>query len=231
MIRKNDFNSPYFFKKISDIAAQAKAINTILENKNGSESISALSGEELSDIIFRSEKIALSSRSALEKNEKEIEETGLNFDPVLSFYYQKNLPVRIDFHDSELHVFTPLTFKRFYKKSNMQENYTIMNYVNASLNIWKNESGTDVLSEMSGPFICMIIRKSNTWKPNKICDNDNLEIGRIVNEIFGNFLCSTDNAMTMSVYSTFKLVQDEAECGMEFIVFPKADLAAKTHLF
>ncbi|MBR1734867.1 MAG: hypothetical protein IJ730_05405 [Alphaproteobacteria bacterium] len=210
MMHKNDFETPYCLNKISEIESQIGSIKNIVDNKNESERLSDLSEKDLSDIIFRSEKIALSTRCALEKLEKQTEKNDENVDHFLSYYYQKNMPVKIDFYDSELHIFTPLTFKRFYKKQNMQENYTIMNYVNASLNIWKNQSGIDIISEMSGPFVCMIIRKSNVWKRNKICDNDNLEIGRIVNEIFGNFLGTSDNALMVSIYSTFRLVSDES---------------------
>jgi hypothetical protein len=106
----------------------------------------------------------------------------------------------------------------------MKENYILMNYVRAALIRWQEENGADLFQTLKPPLTVMIIRKGPAYDRQKICDNDNLENGRIVNEIMEALGCS-DNAMVLDLYSCFRITEDAEDFGMEFVVFPREDFA------
>ena len=94
-----------------------------------------------------------------------------------------------------------------------------MKYVCSALNTWQNQNNIELFRSLQVPLIAMIIRKSTTFNRQKICDNDNLENGRIINEIF-DALGFSDNALLMDIHSCFRLVSSEEKEGVDFIIFP-----------
>ena len=207
------------YDTINSISSNYKNICDDLNDYNCFDKIADLNEELLDKIIYKSEKIALSCRYFLENKEdyisekqQEIKEKNLS-----------NLPVEIDFKDKTLRIKTPLTFKRFYRDGSLKENYILMNYIKSSLIIWQKNNNFDLYRSIKSPFIILIKRKSNVYDRKKICDNDNLENGRIINEIV-EALGYTDNAIQMDLISSYRYVDDVNESGMEFVIFSNEDL-------
>ena len=214
--------------KYTDVTSIRKSVETIVNTTNKYDkfdAIETMSIDDIDNIIYRSEKVALSCRSALENINNPILE--LKND---SFLCENNDYVTIKMEDDLLKISTPFTFKRSYRDNSLKENYIMMNYVKAALKKWENDNRKSIFRLLKSPLIAMIIRKNITFDRTKICDNDNLENGRIINEIM-NSLGYSDNAITLSIYSSFKIIHDVNECGMDFIIFPKKDICAHLDLF
>ena len=217
---KKSYDLSSYFNNVNGIASGISNINESLDSYDRFDTLDKLSANDLDNIVYRSEKIALSCRYFLEKKEKEYEE----FSEKLDGLFNKNNPVSISYSNKTLRVFTPHTLKRMYRDDSLKENYTLMNYVKAALREYENENKLDLFRIVNSPLILIIKRKSTEWNRMKICDNDNLENGRIVNEVI-NALGYSDNALMMNVYSCFEKVSDEKDAGMEFIVFAKSDIS------
>lgn len=217
---KKSYDLSSYFNNVNGIASGISNINESLDGYDRFDTLDKLSSDDLDNIVYRSEKIALSCRYFLEKKEKEYEEFSENLDGL----FNKNNPVSISYSNKTLRVFTPHTLKRMYRDDSLKENYTLMNYVKAALREYENENKLDLFRTINSPLILIIKRKSTEWNRMKICDNDNLENGRIVNEII-NALGYSDNALMMNVYSCFEKVNDEKDAGMEFIIFAKSDIS------
>ena len=223
---KNSFNLKSKYENIAGIKAANKHIYDCIKDVDNFDSLESLGEDKLDNIIYRSEKIALSCRNSLEKIVKEKPQNS-------SFYYEKpleNNPVKVDFNDNYLSIFTPFTFKRFYRDDSMKENYLLMNYVKSALYFYQKENKITLFRSLKTPLIVMIIRKGKSFNRMKICDNDNLENGRIINEIF-DCLGYSDNVLQMDIFSCFRLVESDEQCGVEFLVFPADNLINHIGLF
>ena len=228
---QNMFNTKCYdlSSKYNDITSIQKSIEIVLnitEKYNKFDTIETMSFDEIDNIIYRLEKGALSCRSALE-NKKNI---NIIDDINIDMIHKYNNYVAVDFKDNCLKITSPFTFKRAYRDNSLKENYILMNYIKAALTEWENNNKMSIFRSLKAPLIAMIVRKNTTFDRTKICDNDNMENGRIINEIM-NALGYSDNAKTLSIYSTFKIVENESECGMDFIIFSKNDLNKYIHLF
>lgn len=224
------------FDTVGAIRKATRRIDELLSSEDSNKNIQNLDAESLDEMIYLSERIALSARKNFELADKNGFDSE-NFGAVISKeslenpsrndryeanILKKNYPISVTFQDGKLIVRTPLTFKRFYKNRSLKENYLIMIYIRAALIKWQKQSGFDLFQSINAPIILTIKRKVLKWNPSEICDNDNLENGRIGNEII-NSLGYSDNAMAMSVFSCVEVVTSQEECGMEFIVCSKAD--------
>lgn len=175
------------------------------------DSLTTLPTPELSEIIYQGEKIALSCRKAIEGK-------GNEGDYILEENTElstKDIPVEVTYNEGILRVKTPLTFKRMYRDNSLKENYMLMNYVDIAIKEYVEKNGT-LFDKVDAPFVGIIKRKSNSYHQNKICDNDNLENGRIIN-LIASAIGHSDNPMVMDIYSCFRLCKSEEETGMEFI--------------
>ena len=228
--KMEDYKNPYNFLKVREMKSSADRIENLLENYENDAYVSQISLDNLDEILYKSEKISLTCREKINEKIEDTESSVFEIGKKNAYYFYKNYPVKVEFHDSELHVYTPLTFKRFYRNSSVKENYTLMNYVAMALKKWSDDNNFTLVSSIKTPLICVIVRRSMTWNRNKICDNDNLENGRIINTIIGDGLSCPDNALNMSVYTKFEFAESKADEGMEFIVFSEADLPSKLHI-
>ena len=202
-------------KRIVDIDELNTAIARMQRQfigKDGTDSLTSLPVPELSEIIYQGEKIALSCRQAIEEKGHESENVCNGEYKYLS---TKDVPVNVMYADGILRIKTPLTLKRMYKNSSLKENYMLMNYVDIAIQDYIEKNGL-LFSKVDIPLIAIIKRTSNDFSANKICDNDNLENGRIINTIMSS-LGYSDNAMVMDYYSCFRICKHEEEVGTEFI--------------
>ncbi len=204
---------------VKEIDTTLQVCGRLLKRHGQFDLLTDLSEDELNEIIYRTEKSALSCRAALETRHRE----GVYTRSGNAHSGSDTGGVRVEFDGRTLRVHTPFTFKRFYRDSSMKENYILMNYVRAALIKWQEENGTDLFQALKPPLTVMIIRKGPAYDRQKICDNDNLENGRIVNEIMEALGCS-DNAMVLDLYSCFRITEDAEDFGMEFVVCPRSDV-------
>ena len=205
-----EMKKPY--RKIKDLDQAVNRLEKVLLDYGDQSSLNDLEISELSSIIYTSEKIALSCRQAIE--EKEIVDEDYYDEDYLKNCVM-NLPADVEFSDGILRVKTPLTFKRMYRDDSLKENYILMNYVGAALANFASVN-TDIYRMIKTPLIAIIKRTSFVFSQNKICDNDNLENGRIINRIM-SALGYSDNANIMDVYSCFRTCEKESDSGTEFI--------------
>ena len=204
------------YKKIKDLDQAVNRLEKILLDYGDQSSLNDLEITELSSIIYNTEKIALSCRQAIE--EKEIVDEDYYDEDYLKNCIM-NLPIDVDYTNEILKIKTPLTFKRMYRDGSIKENYILMNYVKAALANYST-TNKELYHSVNVPLVAIIKRISTSFSPNKICDNDNLENGRIINEVM-SALGYSDNANVMDIYSCFRLCEDENESGTEFIFVKK----------
>ena len=181
-------------------------------DKDSDENLASLPISELSEIVYEGEKIALSCRQAMEEKGYE------KGDYIIKEYQEistKNIPVDVQYINGILRVRTPLTFKRMYRDGSLKENYMLMNYVEAALKEYIERNGS-LFDKVDIPLVAIIKRTSNSYDTNKICDNDNLENGRIVNSIM-SAIGYSDNPMIMDIYSCFRVCKNIEEAKTEFI--------------
>lgn len=209
-----DMKKPY--KKIKDLDQAVNRLEKILLDYGDQSSLNDLEIAELSSIIYNTEKIALSCRQAIE--EKEIVDEDYYDEDYLKNCIM-NLPIDVDYTNEILKIKTPLTFKRMYRDGSIKENYILMNYVKAALSNYST-TNKELYHSVNVPLVAIIKRISTSFSPTKICDNDNLENGRIINEVM-SALGYSDNANVMDIYSCFRLCEDENESGTEFIFVKK----------
>ena len=204
------------YKKIKDLDQAVNRLEKILLDYGDQSSLNDLEIAELSSIIYNTEKIALSCRQAIE--EKEIVDEDYYDEDYLKNCIM-NLPIDVDYTNEILKIKTPLTFKRMYRDGSIKENYILMNYVKAALSNYST-TNKELYHSVNVPLVAIIKRISTSFSPTKICDNDNLENGRIINEVM-SALGYSDNANVMDIYSCFRLCEDENESGTEFIFVKK----------
>lgn len=212
------------YDNVGEINGAESKIDAILRHYSFNEPLDSMKKSELSEIIYRSERVALSCRNALE-NSKESEENEDDFDSKVIEKYLENDSISVSFSDNTLRIKTPFTFKKFHEPANRISNYTMMIYVRNALQKWQKDNKTDLYRIMKAPVTVFIIRKGPTYNSRKICDNDNLENGRIINEIF-SALGYTDNAVQADLFSCFRAEKSYSDFGMEFVVFPQSEIYA-----
>lgn len=242
-----DTGTFFYSKGELDKTLKNNVVN-VISKYSDDDKLTDMSDEELSNLVYRFEKAALSCRKAISlkglpsslgmcgtdynslslPNDLElIEDKHEMYSNNLKIYYKPETwklkcdnIVTVSYINNVLKVTTPATFKRFKLDNSLKENYVLMNYVKASLNNWALHNNIDLFHLISSPCTVIILRKMTKFNRNKICDNDNMENGRIINTIF-EALGYSDNALNMDLYSCFRLCQIDKEEGMEFIVMPR----------
>ena len=177
-----------------------------------------LSIETLNNMIYLFEKSSLTCRKIIEKYDKsqqELEGISIENDDLYN-------DITVEFDGKFLSIKCPFTFKRFFKKESLKYNYVFMKYIKIALINYQKEHGIELKDYLKPPISVMIIRNGYKFNRAKICDNDNLENGRIINEIF-DVLLQSDNANNMDLYSCFRANTEQEYYGMEFIVCSQKD--------
>ena len=219
MYDEKEFDSVNGISSIYKLKNFIKNSNDKLENYDDDTSMFDIKPSDRNDVIFYCEKVALTLRKSLQ-NEENIDVFFDNIDDdFFDDYYSSEFRVSFDKEEKTFKIFSPLTIKNGFEKRNLKHNYTLMSYVRASIIRWKNENNIDLFHILKPPFILKISRKVLNVN-SSVCDNDNIENGRIVNEIM-NAIGYSDNPNNVSLFSTVELVSDTNDVGMEFTLFEK----------
>lgn len=186
------------------------------------------------DAIFM--KLALYCKRALEnKNTIGQEEIKNYFDSEeeMKMYYQKlkkkqreedekllqNIPVEINF-DGEIFVAkTPYVFKRGYGGDYSHANYCVAKMVKLAIKNWLERNEKDALefNDLTKNRTLIILRRSKKFTFSSICDNDNIEAGRIINAICDAF-CISDGAKQLDHVIKYEECDDENKNGTYFVL-------------
>lgn len=215
-----------------DTAGQLKILNDkigdFLSPYDDSTPASEIDPEDLNEALYRSELFAVSCRNAMEEDERNDADL-MNSD---SLMLSEDVPaeiVSVNYFDHLLQIETPLTFFRFTKTKKDPRNYMIGTYIKAGIIKWQKEHQFDLSEAMDPPLVCAIIRHSPDSKIRRLCDNDNLENGRIVNEIV-NALGQSDNPAVLDLISCVRPAEKKGRYGMEFLVFPRSEINKRISL-
>ena len=220
------------YKSIRELKNAASKIESICA-ESGSESeskpISFLSENDLDEIIFLSEKSAVSCRKMKEILKQNDDGFAIDSDenPIRN-YAKTALNVRVNFDGKMLRITTPYTFRNKYSRANQQANLLLQLYVRDALNRWKEENNFDLYRALTPPLV-LVIKRRTVSDARSVADNDNIENGRIANTIM-NALGVSDNWQNLSLYSCVERVTDSDSAGMEFTVLEKRaffDLAGR----
>ena len=212
MIEKKSFNLIYPYITVEDVRRSLAKLGEIISGYNSENELNSISNDDASDIIYLAEKIDLSVRDSYESETENDEETRK--------IATENLPVSVQFDGVRLTVKTPLTIKRAGRSQNEKHNYMLLNYVRAGIKKWQKDNDICLYKSLDWPLVAFIIRKGKSYDFRKICDNDNIENGRIINEIF-SALGYSDNVRIMDLYTKFEVVSSPEEVGTEFILVSK----------
>ena len=221
MIKKNPYDSPYNYYSLFEINgslnSSKKIIERYIKKYNDELNIKEMNYEDVSEILYTCERISLSCRYALGEIYKEdgiwSEETKLYFD--------KNFNVSVQFSNQTLRVFCPLTFKRWGRTKSLKYNYTLVQYIKAALISFQEQTGFSLLHSIPLPLCTFIVRRT-THKNSKVYDNDNMENGRIINEIF-TALGYSDHPLNTDLFCHFEITDDPEKEGMEFIICSQSE--------
>ena len=140
-----------------------------------------------------------------------------------------NFPVEVKFNGSMLFIYTPLTFKRGYRKDNFMSNYLLSHYLEAAIHKWQKDNDINLSGRIRSPATMVMKRKAERFSIAKFCDADNLENQRIINSMT-RALGVSDNAYNLSLYSTFELLQKEEKAGTYFYIFSNKDKQRYSYL-
>lgn len=217
---------PFKNQTSKNIINDFNIMSSILD-ANSDKDLYAFSLFELDTLLYIFELNALSTRSAIqEKFEHDTSEfiresKYIKDNKLSSELFKKNIPVEINYEKNRmLEVFTPLTIKRGYEYKYSKENFTLCDYVHIRFEEWvQSNPDIDLTKDLTKPYTVFVIRRVNQVT-RKVCDPDNLETGRIINEIFANRLLQSDNAANVRIINDCEVVKTKEECGTLFRIVP-----------
>lgn len=235
-----------------------KNVGVITKTLNGYQKeirLDNLSRLELLDILYQAEKSALAIRKMLSKKEEKdlllLTNEGYYYDGTakgelidIEEYLEKNKEklkeldekvfknyyAECDFKDGLFTLYTPFTYKRGYRINNFNNNYLLSNYIRNSIIDWQKTNQISLINTIETPYIIILKRTKANGKIGNICDNDNLENQRIINEIGGAFNLY-DSVSNMSLYTMFDITKEGEKEGMYFYIFSQKDLPKHVDLF
>ena len=170
--------------------------------------------------IFDGTKLTLMERGLLESAERR--EFDFN-NPSYDRLCVKDLPCKITITNDAFIVKTPLTIGRINSGSKkvQQQNYQIKDYIQAAIAIEK-EKNKDCFTQISNAFseeklTCIVKRKTSVFNFATLCDNDNIEDGRIINMICQTLNIS-DNCLKLDLVRCWKEAKNDADIGTEIVI-------------
>ena len=217
MTEKRYFQIREPYETVGELRASISKIAHTLKPFDDDFKLEDLPGNIVNDVIFAAEKADLSLRCASKNHE------GTEPNSIGNLLEEQ--PVEVSFDGKMLIVKTPLTLKRSGLEANDKHNYMLMNYARAALEKWQDTHAVSLFKSIEWPVVAFIIRKGNGNRIGGICDNDNLENGRIINEIF-SALGYSDNVRIMDLCSKYEPAQSKSDIGTEFILISKKDKRA-----
>jgi len=174
--------------------------------------------ENIYDNLYENTRLSLMERGFLEKAERmEFPFEDYNYDRLCT----KDFPCKISITNDAFIIKVPLTIgrKNSSSKKIQAQNYQIGSLISTAIAIEKERNIDDILalsSYFSEEKLTMIVKRiTDTFNRNTLCDNDNLEDGRVINTIC-NTLMVTDNCLKMDLVKCWRKATPEEEIGTEF---------------
>lgn len=208
------------FYTTKSLKTKIRLINESLENIDDEINLNEIDYATLDEIIYRLEISALSCRYAIATSDYNNEEFNYNMNEI----YSMNYPIDIEFKDKTLTIKTPVIFRNNRNYKMFIRNFMLADYVSLAMKKWCLENNFDLKNAIELPLVIIIQRNAYKWNRSKYCDNDNLEGGKIINEIIINQLGYSDSARNMTTITTYKKVDTIEEDCTKFIIFSKNDL-------
>lgn len=141
----------------------------------------------------------------------------------------ETLQTTMNYSNGIFEFYTPLTFKRGFKKSTFAINYVISNWLEDTIKSWVKRNNFVIENRIKGPYIIVMKRVVDEYISGKNFDADNFENQRIINKISNAFMIN-DDVKLMSLYSTFE-INPHKKSGMYFYIFSVKDMEKHLDLF
>ncbi len=236
------------YLSVADARENVKRILTALDPYQGRMELFSLSRQDLSEILYENEMLSASIRKAMaaeserkllfiDKEKKEgtlvkerdfLEENNLRFAKQIEekkkeYFGENGIQIDVDFDEKTLSVYSPLTFKRAYRKSNFICNYLLANQIEEALRQYEKDNKISFYKMTEPPYVCVMIRKNYRFSINAVCDGDNLENQKIINTL-SKALSIPDNGENMELYSKWQKARPDEKEGMYFKIMSKKNL-------
>ena len=236
------------YLSVADARENVKRILTTLDPYQGRMELFSLSRQDLSEILYENEMLSASIRKAMaaeseakllfiDKKKKEgalvkekdfLEENNLRFAKQIEekkkeHFGENGIQIDVDFDGKTLSVYSPLTFKRAYRKSNFICNYLLANQIEETLRQYEKDNNISFYKMIEPPYVCVMIRKNYRFSINAVCDGDNLENQKIINTL-SKALSIPDNGENMELYSKWQKARPDEKEGMYFKIMSKKNL-------
>lgn len=211
-------NCDYFYKSVGNIKNLNKEINRIASKYKDDTPIEKMSFNDADHLLFMAEKLGVSIRELVDEYpfEQGIEDVTYKF-------VTPDYPIKVSFENNILRVKTPTTFKRMFRDNSLKENYVLMRYVKNAIYTFQQNEGIDIKHKLELPLTMLLVRRSLKFSQSIICDNDNLENGRIINEIM-KVLGYNDSPKELDLHCCYRTCEKKEDVGMEFIVGNQKDI-------
>ena len=221
-VDKKSFGMTAPRETVGQLRILTKRMNYYLADYGDEEPLKDVDLNDLNEALYRSQLFSNSCRYAMEKSEK----TFASAEDFNSVTPSEDIPdsvVSVSFDGHILRIHTPFTFFRFTKSAHDPRNYQVIIPIRAALIKWQKENNFDLHGALTPPLTSAIIRHSVDDNPGRLCDNDNMENGRIINEI-ANALGVSDNPFVMDLISAVRKETDGQKQGMEFLFFERREI-------
>jgi hypothetical protein len=208
----------YDYNDLTDMLYETERMSLILRK--------SLNEKQRGDVIYYSK----NNEGKVEKVEQFLKENAKKDDLISAKICMENYPVKFDFDGKIIKIFTPLTFKRGYRKENFLGNYFLSTYLENAIYQWQNDKKLSLYKTIQAPYIIVMKRTDLEFSIEKICDADNAENQRLINSITRAFGLP-DNRQFMSLYSMFDEVDNEKDVGTWLYIFSEKDIEQYLYLF
>lgn len=139
------------------------------------------------------------------------------------------LQEKIRYFDEIFEFYTPLTFKRGFKKHNFRPNYHLAYQMEEAIKKWVNDNDFNLKTAIESPYILVMKRVVPEYANNRDLDADNFENQRIINKITGAFGLN-DGAKNMWLFSALE-ENPNKKAGMYFYLISAKDIDKLKNLF
>lgn len=212
----NYYDAEFKERQVKSIKHLLQKAEKLLKNYSEESQISDMNISDIEKLTQAGEKIGLLCRASLEEREKQEFDY---FDDSHTALCIKDLPVSVSFDGVTFLVKTPLMLKKGAAKVS-PGHYQLSDYLKTAAILWRrNNPEIDLTSHpaFDGPLIAIITRRAQKYNRTIHCDNDNLEVGRLINAIC-SILGIGDNCTKIDMLSRFRECSLPDEAGTEILL-------------
>lgn len=220
--------------KQSIINASNEINNTVVSCSD--DSLKGMDYNDLFLLELRAKEIMSMVHSVIEIKEDDIKDAEEKYK--IDAEQNNNIGLKIECDNKKISISTPYIFKRSYGGNYDKTNFIYADLINKQLKKWieynnylveKCEIFNSLIYPNYEKMVVVITRKSKIFTVKSICDNDNIEAGRIINTIFSN-INRADNAQKMSIYINYVESQNDEE-GTIFTIIKESEFINNTNLY